>query len=427
MNRSYRLTGRLMSIFLGVTLLVMCVPPEDQGAETPKENSTLDSLRNVRCPRLMSSAAEYYRNQDWPATVRIYKQVVDLGCDESHPEYAPPEDIYLYYAIAYEYQGKYDSSEFVLLKGLQKLPDNLDLRKRLAYSYKKQNEVEKEIVEYERMAQMAPEDKSVLTDLADLYSDAERYKDQIEVLRRLIKLEPANEIFQNKLAIAYEKSGQDPLEFKKERYEKNPGNVSFGMDYAESLNQADRSEEAIDVLKNVISTDNSSSLAYRTLAETYKRVDNLDDASNAYEEVFKLDPRDYTVAIQISDLNIELRNFDKALRWAEKAIQVSGSKGESIGQKGKVYYKAFQTLRGPSITDDDRIVASLADIYFKQAEEKGYNGFGSSKEWLSENEVLFTKANWFMLDPKVKNRGYVLPQGEQYGWVTEKLNKQPSW
>ncbi|MFQ6614390.1 MAG: tetratricopeptide repeat protein, partial [Fidelibacterota bacterium] len=88
----------------------------------------------------MSSAAEYYRNQDWQATVRIYGELVDLGCDESHPQFSPPEEIYLYWAIAYEYLAKYDSSEYVLLKGLQKLPDNIDLRKRLAYSYKKQGE-----------------------------------------------------------------------------------------------------------------------------------------------------------------------------------------------------------------------------------------------------------------------------------------------
>ena len=34
--------------------------------------------------------------------------------------------------------GKFDSAEFVLLDGLQKLPENIELRKRLAYSYKKQ-------------------------------------------------------------------------------------------------------------------------------------------------------------------------------------------------------------------------------------------------------------------------------------------------
>jgi hypothetical protein len=40
--------------------------------------------------------------------------------------------------------GRYDSSEYVLLKGLNFLPENVELRKRLAYSYQKQNKKKKE-------------------------------------------------------------------------------------------------------------------------------------------------------------------------------------------------------------------------------------------------------------------------------------------
>lgn len=418
---------RVLTLIAAVSLIVMCVPPEDQGAETVTDNSTLDSLRNVRCPRLMSSAAEYYRNQDWQATVRIYGELVDLGCDESHPQFSPPEEIYLYWAIAYEYLAKYDSSEYVLLKGLQKLPDNIDLRKRLAYSYKKQGEREKQIVEYERLMDMAPDDASILTELADLYSKDERYDDQIYVLRKLVALEPDNEIAQGELAVAYEKSGRDPLEFIRERFVKNPENVSYGIDYAERLLNAERPEEAIEVIKQVISVDNTSRLAYRKLADTYRSIDALEDASRAYEELFKLDPRDFRVAIQISDINIELQDFGKALRWAEKAIQVSKSNGESLGQKGKVFYKAFQNCRGTSLTDDDRIVASLANKYFAEAESNNYQRYASSRQWLVDNEVLFTKANWFMLDPKVKRQGYLMPTGDCYRWVTEKLDKEANW
>ncbi|GIS04084.1 MAG: hypothetical protein CM15mP106_5310 [Candidatus Neomarinimicrobiota bacterium] len=70
--------------------------------------------------------------------------------------YAPPQEIYQYYAIAYEQMGKFDSAEFVLLDGLQKLPENIELRKRLAYSYKKQGKFSNEIIEYERLVEMDP-------------------------------------------------------------------------------------------------------------------------------------------------------------------------------------------------------------------------------------------------------------------------------
>ena len=118
----------------------------------------------------MSSAAEYYRNRDWKQTVKIYDEITTLDCDEWNPNFAPPQEIYQYYAIAYEQMGKFDSSEFVLLDGLQKLPNNVELRKRLAYSYKRQGKNDQEIIEYERLVEMAPEDLTVMNELSKLYN-----------------------------------------------------------------------------------------------------------------------------------------------------------------------------------------------------------------------------------------------------------------
>ena len=43
----------------------------------------------------------------------------------------------------------------------------------------------------------------------------------------------------------------------------------------------------------------------------------------------------------------------------------------------------------------------------KYAESKGSSRHIRSKEWLKENEVLFGKAQWFMMDANIKNHGYV--------------------
>ena len=129
--------GKRKPFMLIALMLVvfMCVPPAKENSNNlAQEKARLDSLRKKRCPRLMSSAAEYYRNRDWKQTVKIYSEITSLDCDEWNPVYAPPQEIYQYYAIAYEQMGKFDSSEFILLDGLQKLPDNIELRKRLAYS-----------------------------------------------------------------------------------------------------------------------------------------------------------------------------------------------------------------------------------------------------------------------------------------------------
>ena len=64
-------------------LLTMCAPPQASPDELAAiERAKRDSVKQVRCPRLMSTAAEFYKNRDWESTVRVYGELTDIGCDE---------------------------------------------------------------------------------------------------------------------------------------------------------------------------------------------------------------------------------------------------------------------------------------------------------------------------------------------------------
>ena len=411
-------------LLLGVAsiFMTMCAPPEQSDADADlAEQARQDSIRKIRCPRIFSSAAEFYKNRDWASTIRAYDELIDLGCDKDEPQ-----EVYLYYAIAYEYMGKYDSSATVLLKGLRFLPDNIDLRKRLAFSYEKQGLIDLQMDELDRLSFLAPEDIDIKDNLAKLLGAQERYDDQISVLKDLLEIKPNNEAAQSDLAQAYEKSGRDPLDVYKNRLDNNPDNVSYGLDYAEKLIVADRANDAIDVLQQVVDVDPSSKVAYRKLAQAYDSSDRLKDAARTYERLFKLDPRDFRVAIKISDVYVEDQDYNSAFNWADKAVTLS-SEGEAFAAKGNVYYKAFQSCRSGEISVDDRVIATLAYELFIQAEENGFSRYSGSKEWLKENEVLFGKAQWFMMDADVKNKGFIKASSACYKWVSEKLNKGKGW
>ena len=406
----------------------MCVPPQKNNNETAENKAKLDSLRKVRCPRLMSSAAEYYRNRDWKQTVKIYKEITSLNCDEWNAIYAPPQEIYQYYAIAYEQLGRFDSSEFVLLDGLQKLPKNIELRKRLAYSFKKQGKLDQEIIEYERLIEMAAEDVSVMNDLSKLYKDNKRFDDQIFILEKILEIDGDNEIAQSELAMAFENSGKNPLDVYRKRYEDNLDNLSYGLDYADRLVQVDRYKDAIPILKEVIRQDPSSKLAYRKLGEANISDDKLKNAASAYEELFKIDPRDSRVAINISNIYLDNGDYRQALKWADKSSSLDNSSGEGFGQKGKIYYFGWENFRQNPFTTDDRIVAKLSYDYFVKAEKKGFRGF-SKKEWLNENskDILYGKAQWFMASDKVKRSRNISPFSSDYEWITESLKAENNW
>jgi len=429
--RMYNSMSKMIFIIVGSLFLSMCVPPDGDGSGKDSASSKeIDSLRALKCPRYMSSAAELYRSQDWQGTVEMYSQINTLGCDKWDPIMAPPQEIYLYWAIAYEQMAKFDSTEFVLLKGLQLLPESVDLRKRLAYTYKRLGQTEKQGIEYERIHELAPDNIDNLHSLSEYYNEMNQCEDQIFILREILDIEENNEVIQGELAIAYEKCGKDPLDIYGERHLQNPANISYGIDYANRLLNADRPQEAAKVLVGIIELDPRSKLAYRKLGEAYYKSNDLEEASRSYEELFNLYPRDWQTAIKISDINIEFQDFGKAIRWADKGLQAARNTDNAkyaIAQKGNVFYKAFQSCRSTDISDDDRIVASMAYNYFKTVEEMGIRRYTQSSNWLEENEVLFGKANWFMLTPNQKSKGSITTNSECYNWISESLKKDPEW
>ena len=267
------LSLRTLQIVTLVTLIFSaCAPPDSMEEEIVEP----EPVSQEQCLRLLSSAAEYYKNKDWSSTSRVYGELVDLGCDKGNEE-----EVFQYWAIAYEFLGRFDSSEYVLLQGLKRLPDNVNLRKRLAYAYKRLGNPEKEIFEFEKLIELTPEDLEPLNRLNELYAEVGRYDDQVFVLQRMLKIDPNNKNAQGDLAQAFEATGKDPLDIYRRRFEDNPTNYSFGIDLADQLMMTGEEEEAVEILNKLRRSSGGSGsvtnkLVLQKLAIAYSEIDNLE-------------------------------------------------------------------------------------------------------------------------------------------------------
>ena len=165
------------------------------------------------------------------------------------------------------------------------------------------------------------------------------------------------------------------------------------------------------------------------MAEASKKTDDLEQAAQAYNALFKIDPRDERIAISLSDIFIETAEYDKALKWADKSIDVNSDNGDTYAQKSKVYFYGWDHFRKNPFTTDDRIVAKLAYNYFVIAENKWYRGEFNKKDWLDENAkvVMYERAQWFMAEDKVKRTRKIKPVSPDYLWVTEALLPEEDW
>ena len=380
-----------------------------------------------RCPQLLSSSAEYYRSSNWELSASSYSQMMDLRCDQWNSDFVNPDDVYLYWSIALQNQGKFEESESVLNKGLEELPDNTSLMARLAYAYKKQNKIDEMIIEYERLMDSGSDDLTSLIDLARAYGQQGRSDEQISVLKKVLKIDPNNSSVQSELARAYEDSGEDPLDIFKARFEENPDNASYAVEYADKLMNNGDTSEAIDVLENTLSYNRDNSMVYMSLGKAYNDNSDFEDAVEVLEDLFELDRNNFRVAMMVSENGIEMEDFELAFEWAQKAMKISKNNAESLAHLGNLYYKSMQTCRGDNFSRSDKIVASLAYEYFGKAQKKGNSKYFKQQKWLEENDVLFSYSDWFMTDKEIQASGKVSPSGRCYDWVSESLAKQSDW
>ena len=380
-----------------------------------------------RCPQLLSSSAEYYRSSNWELSASSYSQMMDLRCDQWNSDFVNPDDVYLYWSIALQNQGKFEESESVLIKGLEELPDNTSLMARLAYAYKKQNKIDEMIIEYERLMDSGSDDLTSLIDLARAYGQQGRSDEQISVLKKVLKIDPNNSSVQSELARAYEDSGEDPLDIFKARFEENPDNASYAVEYADKLMNNGDTSEAIDVLENTLSYNRENSMVYMSLGKAYNDNSDFEDAVEVLEDLFELDRNNFRVAMMVSENGIEMEDFELAFEWAQKAMKISKNNAESLAHLGNLYYKSMQTCRGDNFSRSDKIVASLAYEYFGKAQKKGNSKYFKQQKWLEENDVLFSYSDWFMTDKEIQASGKVSPSGRCYDWVSESLAKQSDW
>ena len=86
---------KLLMIGAASVFITMCTPPEQSDVDSDVAvQARLDSIRKVRWPSIFSSAAEFYKNRDWEATVRAYDELTELGCDRDDPQ-----EVYLYLSL----------------------------------------------------------------------------------------------------------------------------------------------------------------------------------------------------------------------------------------------------------------------------------------------------------------------------------------
>ncbi|MDT8445670.1 MAG: hypothetical protein RRB13_02080 [bacterium] len=194
-------------------------------------------------------------------------------------------DLYLQY-------GQVNAAITVLEDNLERLPDQLEVRRRLAKYYQYAQRPADYLINLEALSRLKP-DREILRQLAQIYNYNEQYDHQAETLRRIIsEFEPTHEDYIN-LAYLYAAQGkieeayQVVLELFDQRFAQvEPAEIDFALSLMLDLNRRDEALKLalrviqgkwvgqLERITNLFQQKGASSIAFKLL-EPFEAQENL--------------------------------------------------------------------------------------------------------------------------------------------------------
>ncbi|HRU46239.1 MAG TPA: tetratricopeptide repeat protein [Candidatus Marinimicrobia bacterium] len=408
--------------------LMNCTPPSPESSELVMEQvETKPTIDRDKCDLYLSFAYSYYQNQNWRSAIENYKKMSSFGCEE---EYA--KDLFPFWGRAYQQLASensvyLDSALYVYLAGEKYLPNDLFLKKNIAYIYHLQGKIDLEIREYEKMIEIAPDDIELYRTLVKLYISAQRYEDVIYATNGILKINPNDEQALNDRIFAYQKLGRDITTIQKEQWEKNPTNIRYGLEYAAALKQQREYDKALEVYQKVAELDAKNIEAWSNIADIYfTQKNNYAEALKAYDQILRnISPNDLNILQQAARCCQLLGDFPKGMEYAQKAITIAPNSPQAYKIRADLYYAAADYYTsGRQITFEDKLVYKLAYDDYLKVMELGDASVKSRIDHLKEY-LIPTPEEWFFnrYDANGAMRTSFRPLSPEYKWITVEPKK----
>ena len=413
---------RILSIML--ILIVSCAPNNSQGDNSSQSMTPEEiEVRNNECALYNSFAAGNMQNRDFESVVENYMYMIEIGCDRCGCLGVNGEDaeyIYSYFGRAYIDLGQLDKAMNVFKQGLKQLKNDPVLLENAQCVAGKLGNLEEQIYYLDQWLAIDESNLKVLNQFSKVYKENQMFEEQVEILNMILKIDPANKIANGDKKVAFRELGKDELDVDKERWNSNKSNTQYGKEYARRLLDNSRNEEVVEVCNTLLVYDKYDPQIWKYLGDAHLNLYNEDLALEAYESISNIDKSDYLNAIEISKLYINKEDYEIAFKWAERAVEFSGSKGVALNQRAEVYFSAAESCSLESLSFSDKLVFELAWQDYVLAANAGYIKAKTRANFLEENNIT-TSGDWFMTSEKGDE---VTPKGECYSWIQKSIKRK---
>ena len=358
--------------------------------------------KKTMCKETNQFLENYWVNGDYATVIEMAYNLILCDCISSDTD---GESTYLLYGQAYYNMGKPDSSTWAFKKGLKKNPDSENLLDWAAQSASKEvrngniKKLDEQLYFLERLLEINPQNISALERMNDAYKRSEMYEEQIVVIDQWLKIDPSNKKAISNKKIAFEKLGKDASEVDKERWNREPDNLEYGILYLKSLMISENYELASEIAEEVLLYNDTNKRLLKLVSDIY--IKNLDDkkAAEYLEKLMIQDDIDTDYLIKLSNVYLNIDKYNKAYSVANRAIALGKNIGKAYFQRAIVLERLVDYYGSDELDFCDRLIYDLASEDYGMAYKKGILNAKVYKNNLKE--LVTSIGDWFMIGEKI--------------------------
>jgi tetratricopeptide (TPR) repeat protein len=233
--------------------------------------------------------------------------------------------------VVYSDQGRNKEAVQNFRQALESDPKYVKAVINLERALEDQGDFADAVVELEKLVKLVPNSADIRNRLASLYLKMERYPEALEQAKAAQEWEPENIQSLRLEGTAQRIMGND--EAAKTLFEKvlavDPGNFAFHLDLADIHFKRKEYKEAEERIMAFLTRKPNDRGAKLLLGKLYAEMGNRTHAIQIFEELAKADPNDTEALAAAAALHKEAGSLEKALRTADKLVNLQGKRGTS--------------------------------------------------------------------------------------------------
>jgi len=409
----------------GLIYLSGCAPTVQQTTIDPaREKAIQDSLQRAyifELNKAWSTGYEYYKPKIYDRAIKPFWKVIELDTIDRF------KDVYALLSDSYFKLGKVDSAQLVLEKGLEVHPENIGLRRNLAYILAGKEQVDEAIEEYETVVEAEEAKVDDWRRLANLYVRNDLLDDAIVAYQKVVSLDPSDQDAQNTLGQLLKGSGDEEaaVEALESALALDPDNTQLMFDLGKSYYNQGEFTKAVEKFENYLAKKPDDYVAMEFLGGSFYGQSKFRDAITTYKKIVENQTDNKKVYTDIATNYKELKQFSTARTWARKALNVDNNYGLAHLVIGEIYEAAVDQCmaqKGKSSPKfDDKLVFRAAySEYQRAARDLQFRDMAERKMSYLKDFLPSKQDEFFNKDRKASNGRYKV-EDECYKWISNTL------